>query len=133
MSKIISLYNAGLVNNISIVTGQASNVVVVDIDVPALSWWTELLRVNPPIPETFIVKTPSGGYHYYFRYIPGLNNMNQILGQSIDFRTDGGQAIFPGSTGYAVAAGYQDGRPIIAEMPSWLLQLLQYNQNIYRA
>ncbi len=132
---IFNLYDAGLVNNIGIVTGEASNIVVVDVDTPALDWWQELVRINGGLPETFTVKTPSGGYHYYFRYIPGLNNMNKILGQNIDFRTSGGYVVFFGSIGnngqyYEVAGGYQNNQPIIADIPSWLLQLLQHNQTL---
>jgi hypothetical protein len=58
--------------------------------------------------------------------------MNKILGQSIDFRSDGGIVLFPGSTGeyYKVAGGYLNNIPVISEMPNWLYQLLQYNQNI---
>jgi hypothetical protein len=133
--RINHLYDAGLVNNIAIVTGEASNVMVVDVDVPALNWWNELLRINPPLPETFLVLTPSGGYHYYFRYIPGLTNMNKILGQALDFRSTRGMIIFPGSQGtngeyYKVAGGYENNQPIIADIPNWLLQLLQYNNSL---
>lgn len=134
--RIDHLFDAGLVNNIAIVTGEASNVMVVDVDIPSLDWWNELVNINNGLPETFTVQTPSGGYHYYFRYIPGLNNINKILGQALDFRTNNGIVLFPGSinhnTGemYKVAGGYQNNQLIIAEMPAWLLQLLQYNQTL---
>ena len=112
---------------------------VVDVDIPSLEWWNQLVQINGGLPETFTVQTPSGGYHYYFRYTPivaVLGNMNGILGQSIDYRTTGGMAIFPSSIDYAtgkmyqVVAGYYNNQPIIAQMPDWLLDLLKYNQQL---
>lgn len=138
--RISHLYRAGLVNNIGILTGASSGVVVVDIEQSALPWWNELVRINGGLPETFTVQTGSGGLHIYFRYndnLSGFGNMNKILGQDIDYRTNGGYVVFPGSinqkTGqaYLVQSGYINGQPIIAEMPSWLIELLKLNQ-IYR-
>ena len=137
--RIAHLYSSGLVNNIAILTGSPSGLVVIDVDVPALTWWTELLRINGGLPETFMVQTPSGGLHYYFKYddrTAQFRNMNKILNQNIDFRTNGGIIVFPGSmdhsTGvsYLVLGGYHNARPTISEMPNWLVELLKYNQQL---
>ena len=130
--RIGHLYDQGLVNNLSILTGEASGVVVLDIDVPALPWWSELLKLNPELPLTFTVQTPSGGLHYYFKYNEStkkFHNMNSILGQRIDYRTDGGLAVFPGSYNYVVTNGYVNNGPIIAPMPFWLTELLRINNS----
>lgn len=53
------------------------------------------------------VKTPSGGYHLYFRYDPRLKNSVSRIGSGIDVRTAGGFVIAPGS--------YRDGHPYAVE------------------
>jgi hypothetical protein len=134
--RIGHLYDAKLVNNVAILTGAPSGVVVVDVDAPSLAWWNELVRINGGLPPTFTVQTGSGGRHYYFRYDAQngmLGNMNKIFGQDIDYRTNGGIVLFPGSqnqdTGqaYLVESGYLEGKPLIAPMPSWLLSFLYAN------
>lgn len=138
--RIEHLFKARLADNIGIITGEASGVVVLDIDKGSVEWWNELTQLNP-LPETFTVQTGNQGLHIYFKYEPRVSkfgNMNKILGQNIDFRTNGGQAIFPGSihsdTGkyYEVISGYRDGegdeRPIIAPMPDWMIELLDLDR-----
>jgi len=131
--RIDHLYNAKMADNLGIVTGEASGVVVLDVDYQSVPWFQELVRLNGGLPETFTVLTGNNGLHVYFQWEPRvahLGNLNKILGQNIDFRTTGGQAIFPGSIGertgqmYAVMSGYTERGPMIAEMPDWLLGLL---------
>jgi archaellum biogenesis ATPase FlaH len=73
---------------IAIVCGKISGLIVVDIDKPDmdLSW----------LPETSIIKTGSGGFHYYYKYCPGVNNKVRIK-DYIDLRGDGGFVICPPS------------------------------------
>ena len=73
---------------VGIVTGKISNLIVVDIDKPDLdvSW----------LPETSIVKTGSGGFHYYYSYVPNVNNKARIK-EFIDIRGDGGFVVAPPS------------------------------------
>lgn len=73
---------------IGIVTGKISNLLVVDIDKPDmdLSW----------LPITTIIKTGSGGFHYYYAYIPGVSNKARIK-EYIDIRGDGGYVVAPPS------------------------------------
>lgn len=132
IKRISYLYDANLVNNIGILTGEPSGVVVMDIEKEGLPWWNELVKLNGGLPETFTVQTASGGLHYYFKYTPEISqfgNMNKILNQDIDYWTNGGQAIFPGSIGangqpYLVKSRYIEGKPVIAEIPNWLIKLL---------
>ena len=117
-------------NNVGIVTGEASGVVVFDIDTinNGVQIWNETVKLNGALPETFIVQTPTGGFHYYFRYTPDLarlDNINRIMNIPVDYRTNNGMAVFPGSIDklgleYKVLSGYVDNRPIIAEIPTWL-------------
>ena len=74
---------------IGIVTGKISRIIVVDIDSPDLdlSW----------LPKTAIVKTGSGGMHYYYSYVEGCGNKARIK-DFIDIRGDGGYVVAPPSS-----------------------------------
>lgn len=136
--RVRDFLDNGMANNIGIVTGEASGVVVLDLDYPngVNTWnnWIEQIRQQGyTLPNTFTVRTGGGGLHIYFKYDPRtaiFRNLNKITKTDIDFRTNGGQIIFPGSinvkTGqpYLVVSGYDGIYPTIAEMPEWLRQIL---------
>lgn len=131
--RISHLLDANAADNIGIITGEASGVVVFDIDNKnnGIKNWEELIRANGNLPETFIISTGSGGYHYYFKYESDLKNLlnsYKILGFSFDFKTNGGMVVFPGSVvgkgEYRVYSGYEDNKIILAEMPVWLKKIL---------
>lgn len=142
--RVANLVQYKSADNVGIVTGEASGVVVIDIDTEnnGVGVWDELVEINSPtksIPETFTVQTPSGGRHYYFKYTPDLTrigNINRIYRLPFDYRTTDGMVVYPGSSNkqgipYTVAGGYvpsetQPGQydVIIAEMPSWLRTFL---------
>ena len=131
--KIGHLVAARVADNFGILTGEASGVVVLDIDVTndGLAKWNEMVRLNGKIPTTFTVRTGTGGLHLYFKYtddLKNLGNITKIIGLPFDYRTNGGVAVFPGSISkgkeYAVESGYIGGKPIIAEMPIWIKTLL---------
>jgi len=73
---------------LGIVTGKISNLIVVDVDDPNmdLSW----------LPETAIIKTGSGGFHYYYQYVNGFSNKVRIK-EKIDIRSDAGFVVAPPS------------------------------------
>jgi len=73
---------------IGIVCGKISDLIVVDIDEPNmnLNW----------LPETAIVKTGSGGFHYYYKYTGAFKNKTRIR-ENIDIRADGGYVVAPPS------------------------------------
>ena len=55
--------------NIGIPTGSVNNLFVLDIDVKddgLEEWQTYINTYNEP--NTMKIKTPSGGFHYYFKY-----------------------------------------------------------------
>lgn len=73
---------------IGIVTGAISGLLVVDIDDPQMdrSW----------LPDTAIIQTGSGGYHYYYSYTSKFGNKAGIR-EHVDIRGDGGFVIAPPS------------------------------------
>lgn len=75
---------------------------------------------NGQLPATYIVKTKSGGYHYYFRGLTA-NSVEKKLGPGLDTRSVGGFVYAPATAGsnYSV---YQDD-PIV-DVPSWLAGMI---------
>lgn len=80
--------------NLGVVTGLVSNLTVVDFDVKnGLS-----SKIND-LPQTLKVKTPSGGFHLYYKYEPSLRTGVDIFGDmsGVDIRNDGGYVVAPPS------------------------------------
>jgi hypothetical protein len=65
-----------------------SGLVVVDVDVKNGKDGRKSLANLPPLPETYTVKTKSGGYHYYYR--GNSRNTASVLGEGLDTRSEGG-------------------------------------------
>lgn len=120
--------NYGSKHYAGIVCGPESGLVVVDIDPRHLGDLSlrRLLEEYGPLPDTFIVRTPSGGWHYYFRHPEGV----------VIKRRTGRGAIRPGVdvlglNGYAAAPGVVTPRgayvplshPDVADLPVWLVEL----------
>ena len=87
--------------NIGIATG--GNLLVIDLDkhggnngIVALSEW---IKANGKLPKTYVVETPSGGRHLYYRTEQDVYNKTSLLfnGSGIDIRGKGGYVIAPGS------------------------------------
>jgi hypothetical protein len=91
-------YNAGFL------CGEVNNIMVLDVDVKddgvgaMVEYFREFGKFN-----TFTVRTRSGGYHYYFNYKSKDNNDNYLKngtkfrGVGLDFKTEGGYVLTPGS------------------------------------
>jgi hypothetical protein len=60
----------------------------------------KIMRGDNPVPQCPTVKTPSGGYHLYFRQPDGepLGNGRGSLPDGIDIRGDGGWTVAPGAS-----------------------------------
>ncbi len=101
---------------IGLPTGQASGIVVVDIDVKNGKDGRQWPRYQD-LPLTKKVETASGGFHFLFKY-PGLEIKSRanVGFDGIDIRGDGGYVISPPSPGYSIVADED-----IAEMPQWLV------------
>lgn len=81
-------------DNIAIITGKVSNLVVVDIDGPE---GMDAIK-KKHMPPTLIAETGKG-VHYYFKMPPDrvIGNSVRILPQ-VDIRGEGGYVVAPGST-----------------------------------
>lgn len=97
---------------IAIVTGKISKVIVVDIDDPDMDreW----------LPKTAIVKTGSGGFHYYYHYTEGMQNKAGIK-EKVDIRGDGGYVLAPPSCNEKGEYKWLEQRPL-APFPKELFQ-----------
>lgn len=87
--------------NLAIPTGQASGLVVVDVDVHGVNGFHALRHARDAglLPEPLaLVRTPSGGMHLYYPARGGLEQRSwQAAGAGIDFRGDCGYIIVPSS------------------------------------
>ena len=103
-------------DNIGVLTGEPSGIVVLDIDYKP---------ENFEYPNTFVVET-SRGYHLYFKYDPRFNeNRSKINGKKIDLKSNGGQIVYPGSehedgTLYTIVNDAE-----IIEMPDDIVEFLE--------
>ncbi|UUN27786.1 bifunctional DNA primase/polymerase [Streptomyces sp. FIT100] len=122
--------------NVGIATGP-SGLVVVDLDTPehkgssdapngAATFGALCERAGQAVPETYRVRTASGGTHLYFTVPPGvrLGNTAGTVADSVDTRARGGYVVAAGST---LPAGHYEAlcAPVPAALPPWLHTILQ--------
>ena len=136
--------------NIAIATGP-SGLIVVDLDMPkttngksgkgssdapggAATFTALCERAGHPVPDTYRVRTPSGGQHLYFTAPAGLRLTNTAgtIGELIDTRAWGGYVAAAGSI---TPAGHYEAlsAPVAAPVPGWLLSILQPTPRAVRA
>ena len=110
---------------LGIPTGKASGLLALDIDVKNNAGGEESLRKmvekHGQLPLTRVVQTQSGGYHYYFKHVPGVRNSAGKIAPGIDIRAEGGYIIAPPSHGYSFIACSEE--TLVADAPEWLVQL----------
>lgn len=100
--------------------GQINGIFVLDIDIKNSNGWESLKNLNLSIPPTLYQNTLSGGSHFLFKTKTDQiypNTVNRKLG--LDTRGDGGWIAF---------YGFKNDLPI-AEIPDWLLKLVNRNQS----
>lgn len=73
---------------LGIVTGKISNLSVVDVEFGGDSSFLPQ--------DTTVVSTGGCGYHFYYKYCPGLQNKARVR-ELIDVRSEGGYVVAPGS------------------------------------
>lgn len=87
--------------NIGLFPG-ASGLLVIDVDTKhgAIGDATmkTLQKEHGKLPETLTVKTPSGGWHLYFKKPEVEHIGNNSIGEGIDIRCDSGYVLAPGSS-----------------------------------
>ncbi|PRW63028.1 bifunctional DNA primase/polymerase [Actinopolyspora mortivallis] len=134
--------------NIGLAAGEAGQVVI-DLDVHkpgesapdrwsilGVSTGAEVLqylahRQGEAIPATYTVRTPSGGWHLYYRAPAGTDYSTTTgkLGWLVDTRARGGYVVAPGSTlptgSYEL---YDDRDPV--PLPGWLAQRLSPSPSV---
>ena len=121
--------------NIGLPTGKVNNLVVVDVDVKndagGMDSLQQLLEECGEF-DTKVVRTPSGGLHYYFSYPQDeeIIKCRTNLRPGIDIRADGGYVVAPGSSIDGNAYEFEDKDKDIAELPQKLLKVLT-NKNDY--
>lgn len=83
--------------NVGIITGNLSNLTVVDIDTK--NGQKQADHMLAKFPETYTVQTPSGGYHLYYAYQKGLTVSANAYPQypNVDIRSEGGYVVAPPS------------------------------------
>jgi hypothetical protein len=104
---------------VGVSTGEASNLLAVDIDAKhpeAKSWWSEN---RDGLPTTRVHRTRSGGLHLLFRHVRGLKCSAGKLAPGVDVRNDGGYVIWWPAAGMPVLC-----EGPIAELPTWLHRAL---------
>lgn len=118
--------------NLGIATGEPSGLFVLDIDPDSggLEAAGQLVAIHGNLPETRVVRTGSGGYHYYFA-MPDfpVTNRNRWFTENgylgIDIRGTGGQVVAPpsvsGKGAYAVVHDVAE----LAQAPEWLLEAVR--------
>lgn len=114
--------------NIGIVTGEISNLIVLDID-PKHGGDGMLGRLEQKfgmLPDTVEAVTGGEGRHLYFAHPLGLTRNRIGLAQGIDLRGDGGYivappSIHPSGRPYEWAAGRSPEEITLAPLPRWML------------
>jgi len=117
--------------NIGLFPG-ASGLLVIDVDVKThkdgtpgvgIETMKALQSQHGKLPETFTIKTPSGGWHIYFQK-PDIDHVgNDSIGKDIDIRCDGGYVLTPGC--YVIDPRYEGfyevtkDKPIAALPEAW--------------
>lgn len=121
-----SYRNAG----VGIATGEASGIVVIDVDAKhdGERGLVELEGRHGPLPPTLTAKTGGGGRHLYFRYPIGveIRNCAGLAGvDGIDVRGEGGYVVAPPSV-HASGAQYEWASEVseLAELPPAWIRLL---------
>jgi hypothetical protein len=114
--------------NVGLVTGQASGLLVLDVDLQHGGQGTlaELERKHGKLPKATEVLTGGGGRHLYFTH-PGreIRNSAGRLGPGLDVRGDGGYVVAPPSV-HASGREYRWKHPLgtafLFSPPAWLLE-----------
>lgn len=95
----------GTDNNVGIVTGKPSNIVVIDVDVGDVDGRKSIAlkeaEMNTFLPTTVTARTPSGGLHYFYRYPQSIDKIVGKVGilDGVDIRADGNQVVVYPSIG----------------------------------
>jgi KaiC/GvpD/RAD55 family RecA-like ATPase len=123
--QIVAWWTAHPTANVGVVTGEASGLVVVDVDGEA---GESALTDYGELPETPASTTGKGRHLLFARPAEGLRNSAGKLGAQLDIRGDGGYIVAPPSI-HPSGALYRwtvlPGRTPLAELPAGILDRLR--------
>lgn len=93
VQELFSDWNQG----IGIIVGEVSNLSVVDVDVTGYIDDMPKIGKTSDLPFTYMVKTPSGGYHYYYQWsgIEKAHDVGKKDGNGRDYKNSGGYVVAP--------------------------------------
>jgi len=115
--------------NIGICTdkfGDDEALVVVDVDVTEGKDGRETIKQLTAegfkFPKTLMHKTPTGGYHLFYRAKDSVTGGAGVLGTGLDIRSYGGLVVAPGSTRWGYDGFYEavNNHPIV-HCPEWII------------
>ncbi len=119
--EVDALFPSSYGENIGIVSGKGSNLVIVDLDEKADSTWARHFWATP-----FVVKTGKQGFHFYFRYPSDgadISCRTGLGGRKVDLRASGGYVVSPPSIHPDTKRAYRWMTPIeqlsLADMPEF--------------
>lgn len=77
-------------SNVGTPLGRHAGLCILDVDVPNGPETLSVYVANSgPLPPHVITRTPSGGFHYYYRYPAGVRRYeSQVLGEGLEIRAD---------------------------------------------
>lgn len=91
--------------------GPINNILVLDVDVKKANGFDALKNLGHQIPTTLTQRTPSGGYHFIFKFDPARDTGNKVgFIPGCDIRSTGGWIAF---------YGFINNVPV-ADAPEWL-------------
>lgn len=124
--------------NIGVLTGEPSGIIVLDIEKNELDIWEKEVEKHGPIGKTLIVRTGRGGLHIYFLFderVKHLRNAVKTSEYPFDLKTTGGQVVWINSVTemkYVPIVGYEsEGDTIyidLVAMPDWLVEMFTKRQ-----
>jgi hypothetical protein len=118
-------------------TGRGNGVFVVEADnmeghgVDGISNFQKLIDANSPLPETRMVRSPSGSIHRWFKNPDHLQiqNSESKIAQGVDVLGEGGMVLIPPSVKPGVGEYIWLNRLKPADAPPWLLDLVIQKDN----
>lgn len=120
-------------DGVGIACGIESGLFVIDVDVAdgkvGARTLADLEAQFGELPETYTVRTPTGGLHLYFLQDPARPIRNGKLGLHVDIRGEGGQVLAPPSIHPDTGTPYvveNDTSPVVP--PEWVFAILLGSQ-----
>lgn len=115
-------YKSFKFENYGIVTGQLSDIVVLDVDEEGFETLADKGLFDFPTPQ---VETPNG-LHLYFKYNPAVRTNAGKIGEGVDVRANGAYVVGPGSEVDGVTYSWKEGYGLedfkLAEAPKWMYE-----------